>query len=103
MRVFSPGPGRTAFKPIWSEPLLSFDKGAKATLAATPECPDGLRWMIQEKKCWERPVVRRVELTDEIAAALVDAALERRVPVPQILSRRLQSEPHYEKRQAGKR
>lgn len=59
--------------------------------------------MIQKKKSWERPVVRRVEITDEVAEALADAALERGRPIPEILSSRLHPEPHYEKRQAGKR
>ena len=90
------------FKPIWSELILSFDKGATATLGRMAECPVGLRLMIQKKKSWERPAVHRLELTDRIADALVECALKQRVRVPEILSRRFQSEPHYEKRQAGK-
>ena len=59
--------------------------------------------MTQKKKSWERPVVRRLEMNDEVAEALIDAALKRNEPIPEILSSHLHPEPHYEKRQAGKR
>jgi hypothetical protein len=59
--------------------------------------------MIKKLKTWERPLVRRIELTDAVADALAESALKQGEQVPEILSKCLNPEPHYEKRQAGKR